>query len=289
MAFVVAVAPAVWLAGLAWDGDLGVRAVHEAIRVSGDWALRLFWLTLLVSPARRILSAPRLIRARRILGLGAFGLTILHLGLYAFELQFDWGQIGMEIVLRTYLLIGAIATIGLAALAATSTDRAIARLGSRRWNRLHARSMSSRHCRVGAFSAAVEDQHVRADADDRPVGLARRLSADPAMDRDGVGHAPAARARACARAALTAVAEIAGMRPRPGSIHGRLLAAHLDIGYGLRPAWWVLIAAFRRGSLAGSAMGARRLSGREPCPHQLHRTRRRERRRASRRADGGTR
>src|SRR5580658_4843129 len=119
LAFAVAVAPGLWLAGLAYDGDLGVRAVHEAIRVSGDWALRLFWLTLLVSPARRILSAPRLIRTRRILGLGAFGLTVLHIGLYALDQQFDWGRIGLELVLRVYLTIGAVATAGLAVLAAT--------------------------------------------------------------------------------------------------------------------------------------------------------------------------
>src|ERR1700687_2128903 len=123
-AFAVAVAPAIWLASLAYQGELGVRAVHEAIRISGDWALRLFWLVLLVSPARRILSAPRLIRTRRTLGLGAFGLTVLHFGLYALDQQFAWGQIGLEIVLRIYLTIGAAALIGLAALAASSSDRA---------------------------------------------------------------------------------------------------------------------------------------------------------------------
>src|ERR1700674_5579328 len=127
----------VWLAGLACDGGLGVRPIPEAIRSSADWSLRLFWLTLLISPARRVLSAPRLIRARRILGLGTFGLTALHVGLYAFDQEFDWGRIGLEIVLRVYLAIGAVATVALAALAATSTDGAIARLGSRGWNRLH--------------------------------------------------------------------------------------------------------------------------------------------------------
>ena len=43
-AFAIAVTPAVWLAGLAYDGELGVRAVHEAVRISGDWASRVFWL-----------------------------------------------------------------------------------------------------------------------------------------------------------------------------------------------------------------------------------------------------
>src|SRR5262249_49967159 len=57
----LAMARAVWLAWLAYDGGLGVRPVTEAIRFSGDWALRLLWLALLIGPARRILGAPRLI------------------------------------------------------------------------------------------------------------------------------------------------------------------------------------------------------------------------------------
>src|SRR5262249_60290240 len=42
-----------------------------------------------------------------------------------------------ETVLRIYLLIGAVALTGLIALASTSTDAAISRLGPQRWNRLH--------------------------------------------------------------------------------------------------------------------------------------------------------
>src|ERR1700722_12338922 len=106
----LAMAPAAWLAWLAYDGALGVRPVTEAIRFSGDWGLRLF-------------------RPRRILGVGVFGLSALHFGLYALDQQFDWVYVARETVLRIYLAIGAIALIGLAVLAATSNDRAVARLG----------------------------------------------------------------------------------------------------------------------------------------------------------------
>lgn len=98
VAVAVVVAPAAWLVSLAYGGELGVRPVTEAIRISGDWALRVLWLVLLVGPARRILAAPRLVRTRRILGVGAFGLTALHFGLYALDLRFDWGQV----VLKSY-------------------------------------------------------------------------------------------------------------------------------------------------------------------------------------------
>jgi methionine sulfoxide reductase heme-binding subunit len=231
-AFMIAAAPAAWLAALALNGDLGVRAVHEAIRVSGDWALRLFWLTLLVGPARRILSAPRLIRARRILGLGTFGLTMLHLGLYAFELQFDWGQIGMEIVLRTYLLVGATATIGLAALAATSTDRAIASLGGRRWSRLHS---SVLHFLLRLRTNTSEPMLM--------IGLFLWLIGYRLMHRwIGIVSTGHLLALATACALLTAGAETGWHATMTGVDPWRLLAAHLDISDGLRPAWWVLIA-----------------------------------------------
>ena len=39
--------------------------------------------------------------------------------------------------MRIYLLIGAMALTGLIALASTSTDAAISRLGPQRWNALH--------------------------------------------------------------------------------------------------------------------------------------------------------
>ena len=46
-------------------------------------------------------------------------------------------KVASEIVLRIYLTIGFVALIGLIALAATSTDGMIKRLGGARWNRLH--------------------------------------------------------------------------------------------------------------------------------------------------------
>jgi methionine sulfoxide reductase heme-binding subunit len=251
VAFAVAVAPAVWLAGLAYEGELGVRAVHEAIKISGDWALRLFWLVLLVSPARRILAAPRLIRMRRILGLGAFGLTALHFGLYALDQQFDWGHIGLEILLRIYLTIGAAAMIGLAALAASSSDRAVARLGSTGWNRLHGWIYA-----IAALSAVHFLLQSKTDTFEPMlmfgllawlVGyrLIHRLTGDVSAGRL-LGLAVAA-------GALTATAETSWHALATGVDPWRLLAAHLDFAYGLRPAWWVLIA----GLAAAAAAAAR--------------------------------
>src|SRR5215475_12969637 len=136
-AFVAAVLPAVWIAYQAITGDLGARPVTEAIHQAGDWALRFLLITLAITPAQRILNYPRIILARRTLGVASAAYAILHLSLYALDQHFDLLKVASEIVLRIYLLIGAVALIGLIALASTSTDGAIRRLGSRRWNALH--------------------------------------------------------------------------------------------------------------------------------------------------------
>ena len=249
VAFAIVVAPAAWLAGLAYESELGVRAVNEAIRISGDWALRLFWLALLVSPARRILSAPRLIRARRTLGLGAFGLTVLHFGLYALDQQFDWGRVGLEILLRLYLTIGAAAMIGLAALAASSSDRAITRLGGARWNRLHRwiyaiAALSWVHLLLRSKTDTFEPMLM--------FGLLAWLIGYRLIQRL-FGDVTAGRllGLAIAAAVLTATVETCWHAAATGVDPWRILAAHLDVAYGLRPAWWVLIA-----GLVATAAGA---------------------------------
>jgi methionine sulfoxide reductase heme-binding subunit len=260
LALAVAVAPAVWLAGLAFKGELGTRPVTEAIRISGDWALRLLWLALLISPARRILAAPRLIRTRRILGLGAFGLTALHFGLYALDQQFDWGEVGLEILLRTYLTIGTAATIGLAVLAATSSNRAVLKLGGANWNRLH-RSVYA----IAGLSLIHFLLRSRTDTFEPMLmfGLFAWLMGYRVVHRYTRDVTPTRlTGLAVAAALLTAAAETSWHAAATGVDAWRILAAHLDIAYGLRPAWWVLAAGIAAGVL--SRMLARQSHGGRP-------------------------
>jgi sulfoxide reductase heme-binding subunit YedZ len=74
---------------------------------------------------------------RRMVGVAAFAYAFMHLSLYTADQAFDLAKVASEIVLRIYLTIGFAAVLGLAALAATSTDAMIKRLGARRWQRLH--------------------------------------------------------------------------------------------------------------------------------------------------------
>jgi methionine sulfoxide reductase heme-binding subunit len=250
VALAIAVAPAIWLAALSLAGELGARAVTEAIRFSGDWALRLFWLVLFVSPARRILAAPWLIRMRRILGIGAFGLTLLHFGLYALDQQFAWGTIGLEMVLRFYLVLGTMAMIGLAVLAASSSDRAVARLGSGGWNWLHGSIhviavLAALHFLLRSQTNTFEPMLM--------LGLLAWLIGYRLLQRGAREVSTAGLiGLAVVAAASTAVTEIAWHAGATGIDAWRLLAAHLDIADGLRPAWWVLIA-----GLAAAAAAAR--------------------------------
>src|SRR5438132_6440898 len=136
-AFVTALLPALWIAYQAAADELGARPVTEAIHQAGDWTLRFLLITLAITPAQRILHYPRIILARRTFGVATACYAALHLSLYVLDQHFDLFKVASEIVLRIYLLIGAFALAALIALASTSTDGSIRRLGSERWHALH--------------------------------------------------------------------------------------------------------------------------------------------------------
>src|SRR4051794_26420866 len=135
--FLALFVPALWIAVAFTCGWLGSRPLNEAIHQLGLWTIRLIFLALSVTPLRHILQWSRLLTVRRMIGVAAFAYAIGHLGLYAADQAFDLAKIATEIALRIYLTIGFATVLGLAALAATSTDGMIRRLGAPRWQRLH--------------------------------------------------------------------------------------------------------------------------------------------------------
>lgn len=129
--------PAVWTAWSYWHGDFGAaRPLNEAIHEIGRWTIRLIFLALAVTPLARLWSWPRLLVVRRMVGVAAFAYGLVHLSLYVTQEHFKLATVASEIVLRIYLTIGFTALMILAALAATSTDAMVRRLG-RSWPRLH--------------------------------------------------------------------------------------------------------------------------------------------------------
>jgi sulfoxide reductase heme-binding subunit YedZ len=115
----------------------GARPLNDLIHRAGFWALVFVGVTLAVTPFRRIARYGNLIDVRRMLGVGAFCYIASHLVLYVADQKYDWAKVGYELSHRVYLIIGGIAWLGLAALAITSTDGMVRRLGGLRWRRLH--------------------------------------------------------------------------------------------------------------------------------------------------------
>lgn len=238
-AFVAALLPALWIGGRALTGDLGARPVTEAIHFIGDWAVRFLWITLAISPARRVFMAPRLINARRTLGVTAATYALCHFTLYIVDQKFNIAKVVSEIVLRFYLTIGFIALTGLVALAITSTDAMIRRLGQR-WNVLH------RGAYVIAVIAVIHFMLQSKSDVAEPMMMAgfllwlfgyrvaQRMSGDVTLVRR-LGLSIAA-------AVLTAAIETTWYATMTGIDPWRVFMANWDFSYTIRPAWWVLFA-----------------------------------------------
>ncbi len=104
----------------------------------GDWTLRLLLTTLAVTPLRKALHLPRLVRFRRMLGLFAFFYGALHLAAWVvLDHFFDLAAMGADLLKRRYITVGALALLLLVPLAVTSTNGWMRRLGGKRWQRLH--------------------------------------------------------------------------------------------------------------------------------------------------------
>jgi sulfoxide reductase heme-binding subunit YedZ len=119
------------------DQGFGARPLNDLIHRAGYWTLMFVLLALAVTPLTRIARFGALMDVRRMIGVGAFCYAFTHISLYIADQMFDLTKVASEIVLRLYLTIGFTALLGLAALAATSTDGMVRRLGARRWQRLH--------------------------------------------------------------------------------------------------------------------------------------------------------
>src|SRR5664279_5753975 len=76
--FVLCLIPLLWLARRAWNGDLTANPIEYITHFTGDWAIRMVVFTLTITPLRKLLHMPNLIRFRRMIGLFAFFYACLH-------------------------------------------------------------------------------------------------------------------------------------------------------------------------------------------------------------------
>lgn len=136
--FVLCLTPLSMLLWRAYGGNLTANPIEYMTRNSGTWTLRFLLLTLAITPLRRFLKAPELIRFRRMLGLYAFFYGFLHLTTYVwFDKFFDAADIAKDIAKRPFITAGFAGFVLMLPLAVTSTAGWIRRLGGKRWQRLH--------------------------------------------------------------------------------------------------------------------------------------------------------
>jgi len=126
---------------LIWDfhkDALGPNPVENITHTTGDWTIHFLLITLCITPLRRLLNVPSLIRFRRMLGLYAFFYGCLHLATYLWlDQSFDWPAIWKDIYKRPYIMAGFTSWVLMAPLAVTSTAWSIRKLGGKSWQWLH--------------------------------------------------------------------------------------------------------------------------------------------------------
>ncbi|WP_207101563.1 protein-methionine-sulfoxide reductase heme-binding subunit MsrQ [Paracoccus shandongensis] len=137
---------AVWLGGLVplallvWDtltGGLGIDPVRDIEHRLGRTALYFLIASLAVTPVLRILGVS-FMRFRRALGLLCFTYAALHVLSWAvMDMALLWGAIVRDVVKRPYLVFGMAAFVMLLALALTSNNASIRRMGAASWRSLH--------------------------------------------------------------------------------------------------------------------------------------------------------
>ena len=158
--FLLCLSPLVYLGLRAYHGELTANPVEFIQHFTGDWTLRFLLITLGITPLRRLLNIPDLIRFRRMLGLFAFFYVCLHFLTYigpdqAFNLAGMWKDVSK----RPFITVGFLGFVLLIPLALTSTKGWIRRLGGKRWQALHRLIYISALCGVVHYYWLVKSDH----------------------------------------------------------------------------------------------------------------------------------
>ena len=136
--FLICLVPLGVLIWEAFTGGLGSNPTQFLEHATGDWTLRFVAITLSITPLRKILRQPQLIRFRRMLGLFAFFYGCCHFSVYlTFDQVFDLHGIWADVLKRRYITVGFTGFVLMIPLALTSTAGWIRRMGGRRWAMLH--------------------------------------------------------------------------------------------------------------------------------------------------------
>lgn len=121
-----------------WGQGLGANPIEKITHTTGDWTLWFLLITLAITPARKLLHLPSLIKFRRMIGLVAFFYGCLHFLTYIWlDKFFNLHEMLADIAKRKFITMGLTALVLMVPLAVTSTAGWIRRLGGKRWQALH--------------------------------------------------------------------------------------------------------------------------------------------------------
>ena len=138
LVFLLVCLPMMRLVLLAYRDALGANPIEALTRATGWWSLVFLLITLLVTPLRRVLQWPWLLRMRRTLGLSAFFYALAHFITFIwFDHWFDWMAMFTDVIKRPFITMGFSAFVVLLPLALTSNNYMTRKLGAQRWQRLH--------------------------------------------------------------------------------------------------------------------------------------------------------
>ncbi len=138
MVFALALVPAERLMWKALHRGLGANPIEFITHETGDWILIFLVVTLAITPARKLLRLPELIRFRRMTGLFAFFYAFLHFSTWiGLDKFFDFREMLHDVQKRPFITAGFTGFVLLLPLAVTSTRGWIRRLGGKRWQMLH--------------------------------------------------------------------------------------------------------------------------------------------------------
>ncbi len=136
--FAACLAPVAMLVWRGFRNDLTADPIAFITHATGDWTLRFLVITLAITPLRKILHLPQLIRFRRMFGLFAFFYVCLHFTTWiGLDKQFVWSEMWKDVEKRRFITVGFTGFVLLIPLAITSTAGWIRRLGGKRWQMLH--------------------------------------------------------------------------------------------------------------------------------------------------------
>lgn len=129
--------PLIWLVFAALTDNLTINPIQAAMQRSGQFALIFLLLSLSATPVNSLFGFHQALKVRRALGLYAFLYAVLHFFIFIF---LDYG-LNLTLILealveKRFIIAGASALIILTALALTSFQWWMKRLG-KKWKYLH--------------------------------------------------------------------------------------------------------------------------------------------------------